>query len=113
VQNDNRSIHYFGSEAILKVEHFECVCYSDEHRLTFQIDNDIEDGWKPEFYTSIFLAQNSNLFKRIWIAFKYILGYKCKYGHWENFVMNEKDIDRMLIVLQNYKKVLEGYKNDD
>ena len=111
MQDDNCCIHNFRSEAILKVEHFECVCHSDEHRLTFQIDDDIEKGWKPEFYTSLFLADHNNLFKRTWTALKYIFGYKCRYGHWENFIMNEKDIDRMLTVLQNYKKVLEESKN--
>jgi hypothetical protein len=111
MQDDNRCIHNFRNEAILKVEHFECACYSDEHRLTFQIDDDIKDGWKPEFYTSIFLSEQNNLFKRIWTALKYTFGYKCRYGHWENFIMNEKDIDRMLTVLQNYKKVLEESKN--
>ena len=111
MQDDNRCIHNFRNEAVLKVEHFECACYSDEHRLTFQIDDDIKDGCKPEFYTSIFLAEQNNLFKRIWTALKYTFGYKCRYGHWENFIMNEKDIDRMLTVLQNYKKIVEEYKN--
>jgi len=111
MQDDNCSILNLRNETILKVEHFECICYSDEHRLTFQIDDDIKNGWKPEFYTSVFLAEHSDIFKRIWTAIKYIFGYKCRYGHWENFIMNEKDIDRMLTVLQNYKKVLEESKN--
>ena len=69
---------------------FECVCHSDEHTLRFIYDED-----DNEFYTTIFLNQYRNLFKRILIAIKYIFGYKCKYGHWDCWVLKYEDIDRM------------------
>ena len=85
-----------------KVEFFECSCHSNEHTLQFILDpgNKIEP---PEMYASIFLNQYRNIFKRAWIAFKYVFGYKCKYGHWDCFLMKNKDATRMINLLKEYK----------
>ena len=69
---------------------FECVCHSDEHILRFMYDKD-----DNQFYTTIFLNQYRNIFKRIWIAIKYIFGYKCKYGHWDQWILKYEEVDRM------------------
>jgi hypothetical protein len=75
--------------ADLNKEYYECQCYSDEHTLKFVIDDE-----ECELYASVFLHQYRNIFKRIWVAIKYVFGYKCKYGHWDCFMMQDEDIDR-------------------
>ncbi len=62
-----------------------CDCMSDEHTLRFTFD--LEDG---EMWTGVYLHNYHNIFERIWIAIKYVFGYKCKYGHFDCFVTREK-----------------------
>ena len=86
-----------------KREFFECVCFSHEHTLQFSCDKG-ESDYPPSFYTSIFLCQYRNIFKRIWIAIKYIFNYKCIYGHWDCWEIKRDDADRMIKMLEEYKK---------
>lgn len=81
---------------------FECKCGSDEHTLRFTLDK--ED---KEIYTSIFLNNYLNIFKRLFVAIKYIFGYKCKYGHWDCWVMRDEDIQKLSDMLDNYKSIIE------
>mgnify|MGYP001344531591 CR=1 FL=1 len=69
---------------------FECQCGSDEHTLRFTYDKE-----EHEIYTSIFLCDWQRWYKRLWVALKYALGYKCKYGHWDNWIMEDKDVGRL------------------
>ena len=70
--------------------YFDCVCGSSEHTLRFILNED-----EKEMYTSIFLNQYRNIFKRIWVALKYILGYKCRYGHWDNWILDINDVHKL------------------
>lgn len=83
----------------MTTEFFECACYSDEHTLKFGYDP--EDN---EMYTSVFLNQYHNVFKRIWVALKYVFGYKCKYGHWDCFIMRPEDAERMKGLLDKFSQ---------
>ncbi len=74
-------------------EFFECRCGSSEHTLRFTLD--IEDPEDKELFTSIFLNQYRSIWKRIWIAIKYVFGYKCKFGHWDCWIMKENDAKRL------------------
>lgn len=78
-----------------QTEFFECVCTADEH-------NSIE------LYTPVFLNQYRGFFGRLWIAVKYLFGYKCKYGHWDCTVLRSEDIDRLMALLQKYKQLLSN-----
>lgn len=64
-----------------------CSCHSPEHTLTYHINP--ED---KEVYTSVYLHQYRPLYKRIWIAIKYIFGYKSRYGHWDCFSADRSKI---------------------
>lgn len=89
-------------------EFFECICLSDEHTLKFTLDfydpNDIE------LYTSVFLSQCHNLFGRLWIAIKYVFGYKCKYGHWDYTILKVEDTDRLIALLQKHKQLTPKHR---
>lgn len=83
----------------MKTEYFECACFSDEHVLKFICDE--EDN---ELYCSIFLNQYRSIFKRVWIAIKYIFNYKCKYGHWDNWIFRQEDSERLKELLEIHFK---------
>jgi hypothetical protein len=78
----------------LEPQYFECACHSPEHTLRFCWDD--KDN---EIYTEVFLNQYHNFFKRIWIALKYVFGYKCKYGQFDCFLMQPKDAQRLKSLL--------------
>jgi len=82
----------------MKIDYFECSCYSPENRLVFHYDE--EDN---ELYTEVYLFQYHNIFQRIWIAIKYIFGYKCRYGHFDCFILNPNDRGRLMRVITQLK----------
>jgi hypothetical protein len=69
---------------------FECQCGDDEHTLRFVLNKDDQ-----EIYAHVYLNQYHNVFGRIWAALKYIFGYKCKYGHWGEWILREEDAQRL------------------
>jgi len=81
---------------------FECRCGSDEHTLRFVLDK--EDN---EIYVSIFLNKYQNIFKRICVAIKYVFGYKCKFGHWDNWIMCNEDIDKLQKMINDFKNIMD------
>ncbi len=84
-----------------KTEFFECSCYSDEHTLKIVLDADRD---YPELTTSVYLNNYHSFFKRFWMAFKYVFGYECKYGHWDCFILKPQDADRLLSIVTKYKE---------
>jgi len=61
-----------------------CDCSSVEHQIV--ISYNLEDGTA---YCSIHLS-SVGFFRRVLNAFKYVFGYKCKYGHFEEFVLSKE-----------------------
>lgn len=64
----------------------ECACHSDEHmhKYTFWWD----DPGYPVIYVTHFLNARG-FWSRIWTAIKYICGYKCKYGHFDESIIDD------------------------
>jgi hypothetical protein len=85
-------------------EHFECECSSDEHTLKFTLDELTGDIADLEIWTSVFLNQGG-FWQRLRTAIKYLFGYKCKYGHFDCFIMRPVDVNRMMNLLQKYKEL--------
>lgn len=82
----------------MQTEFFECICGSEAHTLRFQLDDDVE------LYTSVFLNQYRGFFGRLWIAIKYLFGYKCRYGHWDCTMLKLEDADRLIALFKNYQR---------
>ena len=86
---------------------FRCDCSSSEHQILFDVD---PDGGLV--FCHIHLAKRPFL-KRIKYGLKYIFGYHCRYGHWEEFIWNPQDapdlrsLADMLEFQQNLKKTIE------
>lgn len=77
-----------------------CACSSDEHQIILHKDEDCK-----MVYCSIHLV-NLPFFKRLVMAIKYIFGYKCMYGNFEEFILNKCHINKLenLINFLKYDK---------
>ena len=73
-------------------ELFICQCYNVEHQLIFSYFPDDED---KDVYVSVHLTPEDNIWKRIWMAIKYIFGYKSMYGHFDEFIFKKSDADKL------------------
>lgn len=62
-----------------------CDCSSKEHQIV--ITRDDKDN---QIFFEIHLVKH-NFLKRLWVAIKYIFGYSCKFGNFEEFILTEKD----------------------
>lgn len=77
-------------------ELFICKCQSIEHQLIFT-------SFEDEVYVSVHLVPESNILKRIWMAIKYVFGYTSCYGHFDEFIFNESDAEKLQKVVNHLK----------
>lgn len=78
-------------------EYIECACSSTEHTLRFTFDP--EDG---TVYVHVFLESDYRWYKRLLVAVKYIFGYKCKYGHWDETLIVPEEAKRLSDMLMRF-----------
>lgn len=84
-----------------KPEIFICECYSTEHQMVFYFDEDETLGQpQPNVYVHVNLNKK-NFLERLVHGVRYILGYKCRYGAFDEFIFNPNDADRLQEVV-NY-----------
>jgi hypothetical protein len=89
-----------------ETEWFECRCHSDEHVLKFSFDTEaLKNHDIPEMYVSIYLSQYMNIWKRAWIAIKYIFGYRSQYGDWDTFLIKPQDAELLIQMLERYRNL--------
>lgn len=102
-------------------ELFLCECGSAEHQIIFQT-YDFSEGMTPEtltewpveerqaFSITIFLNQYRGFFKRLWVAIKYLFGYKCRYGDFDTIMLGTEDAERMVKSLQGYLNLVKRWE---
>lgn len=90
-----------------------CDCSSAEHQMVLRYDDDEKLG--RMVYVEIHLVP-LRWYKRLWIGLKYIFGYKCCYGNFEEMILSPKharqiyDLYRFLrpkVSLQEIAKVVD------
>lgn len=81
---------------------FICACNSVEHQLIMTYFTDEKDG---HVYCSVHLKPESNVFKRIWKAIKYVFGHRSIYGDFDEFIFKPDDAN-------NLQQVVNYLKND-
>jgi hypothetical protein len=80
-RNTPNSINTISTEVVI------CKCSSSEHQIIIRtFENDEDD----EIYLDIHLASRPFL-ERVKYAFKYIFGYKSKYGAWDEFILDKTE----------------------
>lgn len=84
-----------------KNELFICECSNVEHQLIFTYFDDETDG---DVYMSVRLIPESNIWKRIKNAVKYIFGYRSKYGDFDEFIFRSKDSEKLQSIINYLKK---------
>ena len=97
------------------VHHFDCECHSADHTIRFTVEpgeTDSLGAWPPELYCEVQLRHWRPWYKRAWVAIKYIFGYQCQYGHWDCWIMKEKDAEKLEKVLTEYKIYYERYQKE-
>jgi len=60
-----------------------CACSSNEHQIS--LESDECEGVK-DLYLAFHLAQAKPWYRRIVNAIKYVFGYRCKYGDFDEFL---------------------------
>ncbi len=66
-----------------------CECSSREHQIIIEHDN--EDNLT---YCHIHLVKNG-FCRRLKAGLKYIFGYKCRYGQWEEFIFKPEHANQL------------------
>jgi hypothetical protein len=66
-----------------------CDCNSREHQIVIEYDD--EDNL---VYCHIHLVKHG-FWNRLLIGLKYIFGYKCKYGQWDEFIFKPEHADKL------------------
>ena len=79
--------------------YFECQCGADEHLMRITIDKDPHD---PGIYAHFFLDSYRPWHQRLWDATKYVFGYRCKYGHFGEWILRDEDAERLKVLLEDY-----------
>lgn len=71
----------------MKDEIIICDCSSAEHQLVLRFDDDKDLG--RQVFVEIHLVPLV-WYKRLWLGIKYIFGYKCCYGNFEEMILSPK-----------------------
>ena len=71
-------------------EIFVCDCHSREHQIVFQYDLDDNNVW-----CNIHLT-NYRFLERLKRGIRYIFGYKCRYGHFDEFIFSYEHADKLI-----------------
>ena len=97
----------FNEEEYEETKLLKCACGSKEHLLIFELEEyQYDDTLRyVEFTTSVLLSDYQNIFQKIWAAVKYVLGYKCKNGHWDSMIIKEEDADKLIHMCEQFKKL--------
>lgn len=64
-----------------------CSCGSAEHQLLIWYDDEFSDGYR-EVGLQPHLVTYKNLFRRIFVAIRYVFGYRSRYGHWDSIIID-------------------------
>lgn len=80
-------------------KYFECECYSPEHTLRISYDCSNQRDKFIAFYVQL---SKLPFWRRLWAGIKYIFGYECRYGHWEEFLLDDDDVLKIKWILSQY-----------
>jgi hypothetical protein len=68
----------------------DCACSQLEHTIFFE-SSETTMGFSEDEDSYVVITNHLtqfNLFKRIWVAIKYVFGYRCRYGDFEETIID-------------------------
>jgi len=74
----------------MNVKYIDCACKSPDHVIRLGKFDDEDEAW-----LEVQLPSYHNVFKRIWMAIKYVFGYKCRYGYWDCFIIHKEEAEQI------------------
>lgn len=81
-----------------------CECHSTEHQMVISYGEDeVGDQIHPIVYIHTHLNKRG-FWSRVKYGIKYIFGYQCRYGAFDEFIINPKDADKLNDVVKYLKK---------
>lgn len=83
----------------------ECLCKSPDHMYIIKFDDgNKEYGWDKEVYIEPHLS-TGNFWFRLKKGLKYIFGFKCRYGDFDEIVIDKTNY-------QPLKKIVEFFEHE-
>lgn len=80
-----------------------CQCTDPEHMMIIRYFSD-----DNEVFVSIHLYRERNIFKRIWIALKFVFrGKKSIYGDFDEIILRPEDADKLQRVVDHLRAAKE------
>lgn len=80
----------------------ECTCWYADHQVQLHYS---EDAPYEGLYLTVHLTSPDNVFQRIWYAIRYIFGYKCRYGAWDELDLDRTDCQKVVTYLNDYIQI--------
>lgn len=77
-----------------------CKCGDPSHQMVIGYNLDEYE----EVYLSIHLVREHNIFKRMWVALKYVFGRRSIYGDYDEIVLSEHDAPKLQRVVDHLNK---------
>lgn len=72
-----------------------CDCGYLEHLLHLSFFTDEKNKRDQIIYVQIFLHPNNGIFRRCWLAIKYIFGHKSNFGHFDEILLREPQVKKI------------------
>jgi len=69
----------------------------------------------PEFddlYVTVHLSQSDSFWGRVRTAVRYVFGQRSRYGDWDEFLLNQDDVPKILKILNDYLAQQEEKANE-
>jgi hypothetical protein len=79
--------------------YFECSCKSPEHTIHAEFWDE-----EPKMLCLYVNLTKEVWYKRIWKGIKYIFGHQCRYGQFDEFIIEKKDADEWLNLIAKLKE---------
>lgn len=67
-----------------------CACHSFNHQVIF--------WWEEEdkfLYAHFQLYSNDGFFKRLWYGLKFAFGYTSRFGAWDEFIFDDRNLKEL------------------
>lgn len=79
----------------MDINYIECDCYSPDHTMRF---TKIKE--ENILYVTVHLS-NYSFWKRLVFGARYIFGYTSRYGHFDEFLINDKEKQKLINILND------------